>query len=116
MIETHYDCPCLDKCPLNYAMTIIGGKWKMQIICTLNNKGTMRYNELRKQMDGISNTVLASSLRELEEKGLVERKEYLEVPVRVEYSSTAVADKLMPILETLSDRGVGMMKLEEKQK
>ena len=71
MIETHYDCPCLDKCPLNYAMTIIGGKWKMQIICTLNNKGTMRYNELRKQMDGISNTVLASSLRELEEKGLV---------------------------------------------
>ena len=116
MIETHYDCPCLDKCPLNYAMTIIGGKWKLQIICTLYNKGTMRYNELRKQMDGISNTVLASSLRELEEKGLVERKEYLEVPVRVEYSSTAVADKLMPILETLSDWGEEMMKLEEKQK
>ena len=98
MIQTHYDCPCLEKCPLNYAMSIIGGKWKMQIICTLNNKGTLRYNELRKKMDGISNTVLASSLRELEEKGLIERKEYLEVPVRVEYSSTALADRLMPIL------------------
>ena len=50
----------------------------MQIICALNNKGTLRYNELRKKLGGISNTVLAASLRELEEKGLVERKEYLE--------------------------------------
>ena len=65
MLETHYECPCLDKCPLNYAMSIIGGKWKMQIICALNNRGTLRYNELRRKMDGISNTVLASSLREL---------------------------------------------------
>lgn len=82
MLETHYECPCLDKCPLNYAMSIIGGKWKMQIICALNNRGTLRYNELRRKMDGISNTVLASSLRELEEEGLVIRKEYMEVPIR----------------------------------
>ena len=68
MIETHYDCPCLEKCPLNYAMSIIGGKWKMQIICALNNKGTLRYNELRRKMDKISNTVLAASLKELEEE------------------------------------------------
>ena len=67
MLETHYECPCLDKCPLSYAMSIIGGKWKMQIICALNNRGTLRYNELRRKMDGISNTVLASSLRELED-------------------------------------------------
>ena len=71
MIQTHYDCPCLEKCPLNYAMSIIGGKWKLQIICTHNNKGTLLFNELRKKMDGISNTVLASSLRELEEKAEV---------------------------------------------
>ena len=89
MLETHYECPCLDKCPLSYAMSIIGGKWKMQIICALNNRGTLRYNELRRKMDGISNTVLASSLRELEEEGLVIRKEYMEVPIRVEYSTTA---------------------------
>lgn len=112
MTETYYDCPCLEKCPLNYAMSIIGGKWKMQIICALNNKGTLRYNELRKKLDGISNTVLAASLRELEEKGLVERKEYLEVPVRVEYSPTALADRLMPILESLSDWGEEMMEAE----
>ncbi len=110
MIETHYDCPCLEKCPLNYAMSIIGGKWKMQIICALNNKGKLRYNELRKKLDGISNTVLAASLRELEEKGLVKREEYLEVPVRVEYSSTTMCDSLMPILEELSEWGEAVMK------
>ena len=109
MIDTHYDCPCLEKCPLNYAMTLLGGKWKMQIICTLNNRGTMRYNELRKQLDGISNTVLASSLQELAERGLIERHEYLQVPVRVEYSTTGLADRLMPVLEAFSDWGEEMM-------
>ena len=110
MIETHYDCPCLEKCPLNYAMSVIGGKWKMQIICTLNNKGNLRYNELRKKLGGISNTVLANALKELEEAGLVIRTEYLEVPVRVEYSTTEKCDKLIPVLESLSEWGEKMMK------
>ena len=108
MIETHYDCPCLEKCPLNYAMSIVGGKWKMQIICALNNQGKLRYNELRRKLDGISNTVLASSLRELEEAGLVDRTEYLEVPFRVEYCSTEKADRLMPVLEAFSQWGEDM--------
>ena len=110
MIETHYDCPCLEKCPLNYAMSIVGGKWKMQIICALNNQGSLRYNELRRKLDGIANTVLAGALKELEEAGLVERTEYLEVPVRVEYTSTEKADKLMPVLEAFSSWGEEMMK------
>ena len=109
MIKTHYECPCLEKCPLNYAMSIIGGKWKMQIICSLNNRGTMRYNELRRKMDKISNTVLAASLKELEEEGLVTRKVYKEVPVKVEYSTTELCDRLMPILERLSDWGEELM-------
>ena len=113
MIETHYDCPCLEKCPLNYAMSLVGGKWKMQIICALNNQGKLRYNELRRKLDGISNTVLASSLKELEEAGLVERTEYLEVPVRVEYCSTEKADRLMPVLEAFSQWGEEMMLPEE---
>lgn len=109
MIETHYDCPCLEKCPLNYAMSIIGSKWKMQIICTLNNQGKLRYNELKRKLDGISNTVLSSSLKDLEEGRLVKRTEYLEVPVRVEYSTTSNSDKLMPVLEALSRWGEDMM-------
>lgn len=109
MIETHYDCPCLEKCPLNYAMSLIGGKWKMQIICALNNKGPLRYNELRRTMDKISNTVLAASLKELEEEGLVTRKVYMEVPIKVEYATTKLCDKLMPILEGLSNWGEELM-------
>ena len=58
---------------------------------------------LRSKLDGISNTVLASALRELERDGLVTRQEYLEVPVRVEYGPTDSCRALLPILEQLSD-------------
>lgn len=113
MISTHYDCPCLEKCPLNYAMSIIGGKWRMQILCALNNKGTLRYNELKRKMPGVSNTVLASSLKAMEDAGLIIRTEYMEIPARVEYSTTALADRLMPILEELSDWGEELMSTQE---
>jgi DNA-binding HxlR family transcriptional regulator len=103
MVPTHYNCPCLESCPLHYAMSTIGGKWKMQIICTLNSSGPMRYNALKKRLDGISNTVLASTLRELERDRLVIRHEYLEVPVRVEYETSPECDELVPILDSLSD-------------
>ena len=93
MPQSHYDCPCMEKCPLHHAMQLIGGKWKVQI----------RYNALRSKLDGISNTVLASALRELEHDGLVTRREYLEVPVRVEYGPTDSCRALLPILEQLSD-------------
>ena len=112
MIETHYDCPCMEKCPLNFAMSVIGGKWKVQIICALNNKGTLRYNELRRKLDGVSNAALAKALKEMETDGLVVRREYLEVPVRVEYSTTELCDRLMPILESLSDWGEAQMALD----
>lgn len=109
MIETHYDCPCMEKCPLNFAMSVIGGKWKVQIICALNNQGALRYNELRRKLDGISNAALAKALKEMEDDGLVLRKEYLEVPVKVEYSTTELCDRLMPILDSLSEWGESQM-------
>ena len=99
----------MEKCPLNFAMSVIGGKWKVQIICALNNKGTLRYNELRRKLDGVSNAALAKALKEMETDGLVVRREYLGVPVRVEYSTTELCDRLMPILESLSDWGEAQM-------
>lgn len=81
----------------------------MQIICALNNKGSLRYNELKRKLGGVSNTVLAKALSELEAAKLITRTEYLEVPVRVEYSPTAKADALMPILEQFSAWGESMM-------
>jgi len=91
MPQSHYDCPCMEKCPLHHAMQLIGGKWKVQILCAVANAGAIRYNALRSKLDGISNTVLASALRELE------------VPVRVEYGPTDSCRALLPILEQLSD-------------
>ncbi len=99
----HYDCPCMEKCPLHRAMQLIGGKWKVQILCAVTNAGAIRYNALRGKLDGVSNTVLSSALKELERDGLVKRQEFLEVPVRVEYSPTQRARTLLPILESLSD-------------
>ena len=103
MQPTHDNCPCMDACPLNRALGLIGGKWKMQILCSLYNNGPTRYNQLKKTLDGVSNTVLANALRELEEDRLVTRREYLEVPVRVEYAFTEPCKRLIPILDQLGD-------------
>ena len=100
---SHYDCPCMEKCPLHWAMSRIGGKWKVQILCSVANAGTIRYNALRAKLDGISNTVLSAALRELEGDGLVHRQEYLEVPVRVEYAITEPCRRLIPILDARGD-------------
>ena len=59
---SHYDCPCMEKCPLHWAMSRIGGKWKVQILCSVANAGSIRYNTLRGKLDGISNTVLAAGI------------------------------------------------------
>ena len=103
MQPTHDNCPCMEACPLNHALTLIGGKWKMQILCSLYNNGPTRYNQLKKTLDGVSNTVLANALRELETDGLVERREFLEVPVRVEYAITEPCRQLIPILDQLGN-------------
>ena len=61
----------METCPLNRALTLIGGKWKMQILCSLHNNGPTRYNQLKRSLDGVSNTVLSAALREVrEESGL----------------------------------------------
>ena len=79
-------------------MDTIGGKWKLPVLCSLTANGTSRYNELLHNVQGISNTMLSQTLKELERDGLVLRKEYLEVPVRVEYELSEKSKKLQPIL------------------
>jgi len=97
-----HNCPCTEACPLQRAMEMIGGKWKLAILCSLNMDGTVRYNELKRKIGGISNTMLAKALSELEEDGLVKRTEFLEIPVRVEYETTDKAKELAPILAQLA--------------
>ena len=82
-------------------MEIFGGKWKLQILCALQIDGPIRYNDLKQKINGITNTMLSSSLKKLEADGLVRRKQYNVMPVRVEYSTTAAVDDLGPILMQL---------------
>ena len=100
MSETH-NCPCSPACVLQSALNTIGGKWKLPILCSLLTNGASRYNELLKNTHGISNTMLSKTLKELENDGLVERAEFLEVPIRVEYDLTDKARQLQPILSDL---------------
>lgn len=101
-------CPCSSPCPLQKATGVLGGKWKMSILCSLTVDGATRYNELKRRMGGISNTMLAKSLKELEEDGLIIRHEYLEVPVRVEYEITEATKALLPILSQLAGWAAGL--------
>lgn len=94
-------CPCMEKCPLSNVLENIGGKWKVAIICALSLHEQIRYNELKRMVKGITNTMLASSLKDLENIGMVIRKQYPEMPVRVEYSLTEKGKSILPILEEL---------------
>ena len=92
-------------CGLKKVLDIIGGKWKVLILCLMHEQPVMRYGEIRRSVVGITNTMLAQSLKEMEEDGLVERHQYDEMPVRVEYSLTEKARSLVPILMELKDWG-----------
>lgn len=88
------------RCPLEYGLDIFGGKWKSRIICVLADK-TLRYSEMRKEMVNITDAVLASALKELQEDGIVERRQYMEVPPRVEYCLTDKGRTVIPILQSI---------------
>ena len=90
--EERHEALCEDLagkgCGLKKVIDIIGGKWKIMILCVIDREETVRYGELRRSVSGITNTMLAHSLKEMEEDGLVDRRQYEEMPVRVEYSLT----------------------------
>lgn len=92
--------------PFGYTISIIGGKWKMVIIYLLAENQPVRFNDLKRQIGAITYKTLSSQLKELEADGLVTRKEYPQVPPKVEYSLTDKAETLLPILEQLCEWGV----------
>ena len=94
-----------EKCGLKKVLDIIGGKWKIRILCAIDNEELVRYGQLQRLVPGITNTMLANSLKEMEEDGLVRRDQYPEMPVRVEYSLTEKAKSLIPILLDLKHWG-----------
>ncbi len=90
-------------CPIRNVLARISSKWPMLVLFTLDRSGTLRFNALRRAMPDISQKMLTTTLRTLEEDGLVSRRVYAEVPPRVEYELTARARSLLPILSELID-------------
>ncbi|WP_289849450.1 winged helix-turn-helix transcriptional regulator [Actinoallomurus spadix] len=91
-------------CGIDAAMDVIGGKWKVLILWALKER-PCRFGELRRHLPGVTEKVLASHLRELEEDGIVHREAYDEVPPRVEYSLTGLGVSLNAALAPLGAWG-----------
>ena len=90
----------LPACPVETTLTLISDKWKVLILRDLMT-GTKRFGELKKSIGSVSQKVLTAQLRDMEEKGLVSRKVYAEVPPRVEYSLTSRAQSLLACIDPL---------------
>ena len=82
----------------------IGGKWKLLIIRNLRVR-SWRFNELQRDLEGISQKVLTDSLRQLMDDGLVYRHDYYQMPPKVDYSLTELGEKMLPIIDALADFG-----------
>jgi len=87
-------------CPVATTVTLIGSKWKLLIIRNLLAR-PWRFNELKKDLEGISQKVLTDSLRSMEADGIITRTVYPEVPPRVEYALTELGKSLKPILDSM---------------
>ena len=90
----------LPACPVETTLMLIGDKWKVLILRDLMD-GTKRFGELKKSIGTVSQKVLTAQLRDMEEKGLLTRKVYAEVPPRVEYTLTETGYSLKPILDSM---------------
>jgi DNA-binding HxlR family transcriptional regulator len=95
-------------CGLEAALEIVGGKWTVLVLWNLA-QGSRRFGELRRLVPGISEKMLIQTLREMQEDGIVTRRDYQEVPPRVDYSLTAFGKSLTEVLRPLCEWGTKHM-------
>lgn len=94
----------LPACPVATTVSLIGSKWKILIMRNLLVR-SWRFNELKKDLDGISQKVLTYSLRSMEDDGIVTRTVYAEVPPRVEYALSPLGESMRPIMDAMEKWG-----------
>ena len=94
----------LPACPVATAVSLVGGKWKLLIIRNLRAR-PWRFNELQRDLEGISQKVLTDSLRQLTDDGLVLRYDYREMPPKVDYRLTELGEAMLPVIDALADFG-----------
>lgn len=98
-------CYIKNKQPFEYTLSIISGKWNLKIIYVLACLKTVRYGELKKNIDGITHKMLSSQLKELEQEDIIIRKEYPQIPPKVEYYLTSKGESLLPIVINMCEWG-----------
>lgn len=95
----------IQETPFGYTLSVISGKWKMLILYLLAENQPVRFNDMKRRIGAITFKTLSSQLKELEADGMVRRKEYPQIPPKVEYSLTHKAETLLPVLEQLCEWG-----------
>ena len=100
------DLKSLPKCPVETTLTLLNNKWKVLIIRDLMS-GTKRFGELKKALGKITQKVLTTNLRVMEDNGLVERRVFSEIPPRVEYTLTDIGYSLANVVDAMNDWGSG---------
>ncbi|MBM6833263.1 winged helix-turn-helix transcriptional regulator [Megamonas hypermegale] len=99
----------LPECPVAITVQLIGSKWKILIIRNLMQR-PWRFNELKRDLTGISQKVLTDSLRSMELDGIIKRKTYPEIPPHVEYSLSDLGKSMKPIIEAMAEWGINYKK------
>lgn len=94
-----------ENCPVSKTLELLGGKWTSRVIYELEKAEQLRFGQLKKNLAGITNTMLSSSLKLLEARGIVERRQFNEVPLRVEYSLTEAGNAMLPIYYEMAKWG-----------
>lgn len=101
----------LPACPVATTVQLIGSKWKLLIMRNLLAR-PWRFNELRKDLGGISQKVLTDSLRSMEKDGIITRTVYPEVPPKVEYALSELGESMRPIMDAMEQWGLDYKKRE----
>lgn len=96
-------------CPIRYSLDIVGGKWKLPILCMLAGGVPTRYSTIKRKLGDVTNMMLSQSLKDLEAAGMLHREQYNEVPPRVEYTLTEKGESIVPILVQFATWGAENM-------
>lgn len=94
-----------ENCPVSKTLELLGGKWTSRVIYELEKADQLRFGQFKKNLTGITNTMLSTTLKTLEERGIVERVQFNEVPLRVEYSLTEAGKAMLYIYYEMAKWG-----------
>lgn len=93
-------------CPVTCLLQMLQGKWKAQVLYVMTLQPTIRFGQLKKEMPGVTNTMLTSTLRDLQADGLIDRRQFNEIPPHVEYSLTEKGRQLYPVFYAMLTWGL----------